>query len=77
MYSTVYDSEKIRNENYNIITYILPYYKKQYNCLDLGCGSCRKIIKLADKISKYYAIDHDKNRIAEAKKFANKWITLY
>lgn len=68
MYTQLYDSEYMRNKNYNVIEYIQPYYKNHYRCLDLGCGSCRKIVNLCDKVTSYHAMDYDERRILDAKK---------
>lgn len=67
MYNRTYDSDFIRNTNYSIENYISKYYKKHYKCLDLGCGSCRKIEKLLKYSKIFYAVDMDKKRIQEAK----------
>lgn len=66
MYNNIYDSDYIRNNDYCVTDYILEYYKENYICLDLGCGSCRKIPPLASKVNYYYAIDNDKQRILDA-----------
>lgn len=63
MYRETYDNLNIRNNNYCIIEYIKEYYKPDYLCLDLGCGSCRKIKQIANKVNCYYAIDCDPTRI--------------
>ncbi len=68
MYGKLYDDINIRNRNYNIQKYILEYYDENYMCLDLGCGSCRKIIPLCDKVLHYYAIDNNPKRISTAKR---------
>ena len=68
MYTNFYDSNEIRGRTYKIENLINKYYKKDFVCLDLGCGSCRKIIPLANLVKKYYAIDCDENRILDAEK---------
>lgn len=68
MYSKRYDNNQIRNNDYSVINYIQEYYKKDFICLDLGCGNCRKIIPLANKVKYYYAIDYNKKRIIDARK---------
>lgn len=67
MYNNLYDNPLIRNGDYNIQNYILQYYKKDYCCLDLGCGNCRKIKELCDIVDYYYAVDMNANRIEAAR----------
>lgn len=67
MYKKIYDTDKIRNKEYCVTKYIQKYYKNENICLDLGCGSCRKILDISKKVQYYYAIDSDFNRIIEAK----------
>lgn len=67
MYRNTYDSDDIRNVQYKILKYIEGYYNKGDTCLDLGCGSCRKIIPLFPVVGKYYAVDYNEERVATAK----------
>ena len=67
MYEKNYDTDKIRNKEYCVTNYIQKYYKNEDICLDLGCGSCRKILDISQKVQYYYAIDFNLNRILEAK----------
>lgn len=68
MYNDIYDREEIRNKNYDVFEYISKYFKSYFICLDLGCGSCRKIVKIANKVKCYYAIDINSQRISDASK---------
>lgn len=45
-------------------------------CLDLGCGSCRKIIPVLDVVKQYYAIDNNSQRIEDAKKLCGAYNNL-
>ena len=67
MYKETYDDVNIRNKQYCVMDYIKEIYQSNDICLDLGCGSCRKIKKVANKVKYYYAIDCDVARIAVAK----------
>ncbi len=55
----------------------MDYLKQYYNagdiCLDIGCGSCRKIISVLDVVKLYYAIDHNPSRIKDAQKLCSKY----
>lgn len=77
MYNQTYDNENIRNKRYSVIPYIKQFYKKDYVCLDLGCGSCRKIIPILELVKHYYAVDIDRDRVKSAKELCkNKNITI-
>ena len=77
MYNQVYDNKDIRSKEYSIIPYIKQFYKKDYDCLDLGCGSCRKIKPILGLVKHYYAVDIDKNRVESAKTLCkNRNITI-
>lgn len=65
-YTDAYDNNDIRNNDYCVTNYIKEYYKNYFVCLDLGCGSCRKIKSLARNVKLYYAIDFSCQRIIEA-----------
>lgn len=71
MYTNYYDTNEIRNVEYNLIDLVKPFYKQQFDCLDLGCGSCRKIIPLLKYVNTYYAVDIDSKRIEQATKLIN------
>lgn len=66
MYNSTYDRKEIRNDSYNVFEYIGKYYKSHFLCLDLGCGSCRKISQISNKVKLYYAVDFNSQRIADA-----------
>lgn len=67
MYKETYDDINIRNKKYCVMDYIKEIYQSNDICLDLGCGSCRKIKKVANRVRYYYAIDYDLDRITVAK----------
>lgn len=73
MYNRFYDTDKIRNKEYSVMTYIQRYYKANDICLDLGCGSCRKILNVLNQVDCYFAIDSDKNRINVAKENTSEY----
>lgn len=67
MYNKEYDNSGIHSKNYDIVGIIDKYYDdKNAIALDMGCGTCRKIIPLAGKIRHYYAIDHNYQMIEQA-----------
>lgn len=76
IYSSTYDSQDIRNSTYSVMGYIKQYFNEGMICLDIGCGSCRKIIPALDVVKKYYAIDNNSQRIEDAKKLCGAFSNL-
>jgi ubiquinone/menaquinone biosynthesis C-methylase UbiE len=66
MYTEEYDSELIRNPSYNISEYLKNFKIFNGKALDLGCGTCRKIIPLAEDVAGYYAIDKSELMLKKA-----------
>ena len=58
------------------MNYIKQYFNKDFVCLDIGCGSCRKIIPVLDVVKQYFAVDINSYRIEDAKKLCERFNNL-
>lgn len=67
MYDERYDDGKIRGGKSAFIEYVSPYLNKKMKIVDFGCGTCRKVIKLAPLVNKIDAIDHNNRMLQRAK----------
>lgn len=68
MYNSNYDSKCIRNSLSSHYAFILPYLREDMNLLDIGCGTCRKDLPIADKVHKIIGIDSNVEMLLQAKK---------
>ncbi len=66
LYSSNYDSFKIRSKDYDIYKYILPILKNNMKAVDLGCGTCRKNIQIAHNIAHLDCVDINEEMLAKA-----------
>lgn len=63
----LYDCNGIRNNTYHIADIINQHYDDpDAVALDLGCGTCRKIIPLSRYVKHYFGIDHNDKMLAKA-----------
>lgn len=75
-YDDYYDNLDIRNNDYSIMNYVSQYYRPEYICLDIGCGSGRKIQEISNYVTKYYAIDINPKRIYTATKNSKSFTNM-
>lgn len=57
MYTAEYDSDRIRRPRNDFVDYVVPYLTKESSLIDLGCGTCKKLIQLAKHVGKADGID--------------------
>jgi SAM-dependent methyltransferase len=67
MYSKKYDSDFIRSNNKFYFEFINKYLDKEFSLVDLGCGTCRKNINIANKVKSIYGIDINEDMLEKAK----------
>lgn len=65
-YSIDYDNPEIRSANYDVLKYLNPLLNKNMDVIDLGCGTCRKTIKFADKVKHIDGVEINSNMIDKA-----------
>lgn len=69
MYSDRYNSSLIRSNQYDTIEQIQGWLDQNYDSsVDLGCGTCRKTIRLSSYVSKIFAIDRNQSMLQASKK---------
>jgi len=68
MYDRKYDLQSIRSENTDFVDFVTPHLQKSDRFVDLGCGTCRKVIKLAPFVKAVDALDRNAKMLAQAKK---------
>lgn len=66
LYPANYDSLKIRSLDYDICKYIVPLLKNKMIAVDLGCGTCRKDIKIAQNIAHMDCVDINMDMLTKA-----------
>lgn len=71
-YSAKYDSPKIRSSEYDACKYILPLLNNKMVGVDLGCGTCRKIIKIANNVAHLDCVDIREDMLTKAAYNINK-----
>jgi SAM-dependent methyltransferase len=65
-YSAKYDDSEIRSTNHDVIQYMLPLLNCGMEVIDLGCGTCRKSIRIAPYVTRIDCIDINKNMLKQA-----------
>jgi SAM-dependent methyltransferase len=68
MYDRKYDLQSIRSENNDFVDFVTPHLQKSDLLVDLGCGTCRKVIKLAPCVKAVDALDRSEAMLAQARK---------
>ena len=68
MYDRKYDLLSIRSENTDFVDFMSPYLQPGDRLIDLGCGTCRKVVKLAPLVKEVDAIDRSEAMLAQAEK---------
>lgn len=53
--------------------YVKQYYRADDICLDIGCGSCRKLAPVLALVKQYYAVDRDPDRIRDARELCAEY----
>jgi len=66
LYSAKYDDAEIRSTNHDVIQYILPLLNFGMEAIDLGCGTCRKSIRIAPHVARLDCVDKNKNMLKKA-----------
>ena len=66
MYDRKYDLQSIRSENSDFVDFVTPRLRKSDLLVDLGCGTCRKVIKLAPFVKAVDALDRNEKMLAQA-----------
>ncbi|MGN0533079.1 MAG: class I SAM-dependent methyltransferase [Eubacterium sp.] len=67
MYSAEYDDYSIRSRDIAFVDFITPYLNKNMNCVDLGCGTCRKVLRFASLVNHIDGIDRNDLMLKQAK----------
>ena len=68
MYNKNYNDDSIRNPGMFFVDFVKPYLSKEFHLIDLGCGSCRKVVELAPYVAYIAAADRNKIMLKYAKK---------
>lgn len=67
LYNETYDDPMIRSTTYSCMDYFRQYYADGIDlAIDMGCGTCRKIIPVASEVGVYEAIDESPNMLGAA-----------
>ena len=66
MYTQGYDEKTIRQDSNHFVNFVIPSLNKDVNLLDLGCGTCKKLIDIAANTSKSFGIDRNQNLLTYA-----------
>ncbi|MBQ2740174.1 MAG: class I SAM-dependent methyltransferase [Clostridia bacterium] len=66
MYDKKYDERSIRSENSDFVEFMLPHLGKEKRVVDLGCGTCRKVAKIAPYVDSVDALDRNERMLAQA-----------
>ena len=72
MYDKMYDNANIRQENEEFVKFVRPFLSKDKLVVDLGCGTCRKVIKMAHAVKSVAAVDRNIAMLRQAKKSLKK-----
>lgn len=67
MYDKTYDKKSIRTENRDFVNFLLPYLRKNDLLVDLGCGTCRKVVLIAPHVHRVDGMDRSQEMIEQAK----------
>lgn len=59
MYNEIYDNSDIRNGNTDFTDFVISHLTGRETLVDLGCGTCRKVIALSPFVSHIDAIDRN------------------
>lgn len=65
-YSIDYDNPEIRSADYDVVKYLNPFLNKNMDVIDLGCGTCRKTIKFAERVRRVDGVEINTNMIGKA-----------
>ena len=68
MYNKTYDDQSIRVENADFVQFMLPHLNKTDKVVDLGCGTCRKLIKVAPYVQSADGLDRSVEMLQQARK---------
>ena len=60
----LYDNTIVHNDI--VVSCIKPFLTADTVALDIGCGTCRKIMPLANRVRRYYGIDYNSTMINRA-----------
>ncbi len=66
MYDKKYDESSIRSENNDFVEFMLPHLGDKKRVVDLGCGTCRKVSKIAPYVDSVDALDRNERMLAQA-----------
>ena len=66
MYDKKYDESSIRSENNDFVEFMLPHLGDKKRVVDLGCGTCRKVSKIAPYVDSVDALDRNEQMLAQA-----------
>lgn len=67
MYNEKYDLANIRQENSDFVEFVTPYLSPYNKMIDLGCGTCRKVVSFAPLVKHITAIDRNEIMLKCAK----------
>lgn len=68
LYSEKYDLATIRKENFDFVEFVSPYLSVSDQLIDLGCGTCRKVVRFAPLVKRVTAVDHNEIMLQSAEK---------
>lgn len=66
MYDERYDDDKIRGEKSAFIGYVSPHLSGAMQMVDLGCGTCRKVMQFAPHVRRIDAVDRSERMLQRA-----------
>lgn len=66
MYNKYYDDPSIRANDFNFIGYLKPHLSSNMIICDLGCGTCKKTIKISNLTTRIIACDSSQDMLNKA-----------
>ncbi len=67
MYNKMYDDKSIRVENADFVKFMVPHLKKSDKVVDLGCGTCRKLVKIMPYVQSADGLDRSLDMLQQAR----------